>query len=202
MSTTTTRHPAALAAVPLTAATAAALGARAGRRSSPLAAAALLRAAARLGPGRRGRRSPAWSSSSRCPLWSRVVEGRRGATDRLVTALVWAAFALALVPLVSLLWTVVDQRAAPRSTSTFLTYSMCRTVLDQAVGIYHALIGTLLITLCAAIISVPIGIFAAIYLVEYGKGNRLARLDHLPRRRHDRHPVDRRRPVRLRAVRS
>ena len=32
-----------------------------------------------------------------------------------------------------------------------------------------------MITLCSAIISVPTGIFAAIYLVEYGKGNRLAR---------------------------
>ena len=52
---------------------------------------------------------------------------------------------------------------------------MYRTSLDQAVGIYHAMIGTLLITLFAAIISVPIGILAAIYLVEYGKGNRLAR---------------------------
>ena len=32
------------------------------------------------------------------PLWSRVVEGRRAAVDRLVTALVWVAFAVALVP--------------------------------------------------------------------------------------------------------
>ena len=38
-------------------------------------------------------------------------------------------------------------------------------------GIYHAIIGTLLVTLAAAIISVPIGLFCAIYLVEYGKGN-------------------------------
>ena len=36
--------------------------------------------------------------------------------------------------------------------------------------------GTLIITLGAAIISIPIGVLAAIYLVEYGKGNRLARV--------------------------
>jgi phosphate transport system permease protein len=108
------------------------------------------------------------------PLWSRVVEGPRGATDRMVTGLVWAACLVAIVPLVSLLWTVVD-RGLPAINSTFLTYSMYRTSLDQEVGIYHALIGTLLITLFAALISVPIGIMAAIYLIEYGKGKRLAR---------------------------
>ena len=46
---------------------------------------------------------------------------------------------------------------------------------DQQGGIYHAIIGTLLVTFAAALISVPIGLFCAIYLVEYGKGKRLAR---------------------------
>ncbi len=107
-------------------------------------------------------------------VWARVVEGGRGATDRLMTGLIWTALAIAVVPLVSLLWTVVD-RGLPAINSTFLTYSMYRTSLDQEVGIYHALIGTVLITLFAAVISVPIGIMAAIYLIEYGKGKRLAR---------------------------
>jgi len=108
------------------------------------------------------------------PAWARVVEGRRGATDRMVTGLVWGACIVAIVPLVSLLYTVID-RGLPAISSTFLTYSMYRTELDQEVGIYHALVGTLLITLGAAAISVPIGIMAAIYLIEYGKGSRLAR---------------------------
>ena len=107
------------------------------------------------------------------PAWARAVEGRRAATDRMVTGLVWAACVVAIVPLVSLLWTVAE-RGAPRVSATFLTYSMYRTDLDQEVGIYHALIGTLLITLFAALISVPVGIMAAIYLIEYGKGSRLA----------------------------
>jgi phosphate transport system permease protein len=108
------------------------------------------------------------------PAWARVVEGPRGAADRMVTGLVWGACLIAIVPLVSLLYTVVD-RGLPAINSTFLTYSMYRTELDQEVGIYHALVGTLLITLGAAVISVPIGIMAAIYLIEYGKGSRLAR---------------------------
>ena len=107
------------------------------------------------------------------PVWAGVVEGRRGATDRLMTGLVWTACGIAVVPLASLLWTVVE-RGLPAINTTFLTFSMYRTSLDQEVGIYHALIGTLLITLGAAVISVPIGIMAAIYLIEYGKGSRLA----------------------------
>jgi phosphate transport system permease protein len=107
------------------------------------------------------------------PAWARVVEGQRGATDRMVTGLVWAALVVALVPLASLLWTVVE-RGLPAINATFLTFSMYRTDLDQEVGIYHALIGTLLITLGAAVISIPVGIMAAIYLIEYGKGSRLA----------------------------
>ncbi len=106
--------------------------------------------------------------------WSAMVENRRAATDRLVTGLVWSAFGIALVPLVSLIWTVIS-KGAPHINSTFLTFSAFRTSLDQPVGIYHAITGTLVITLCAAVISLPIGIFTAIYLVEYGAGNRLAR---------------------------
>ena len=52
----------------------------------------------------------------------------------------------------------------------FLTYSM-RNVIGEGGGIYHAILGTLLITLAAAVISVPIGLLTSIYLVEYaGKG--------------------------------
>ncbi len=52
---------------------------------------------------------------------------------------------------------------------------MRNVVGDEQGGIYHAIIGTLLVTAAAAVISVPVGLFCAIYLVEYGKGNRLAR---------------------------
>ena len=106
------------------------------------------------------------------PAWSRVVESARAATDRLMTTLVWAALAIALVPLVSLLWKVVG-KGAPQVNARFLTYSM-RNIIGEPGGIYHALIGTLLITLTAAVISVPIGLLAAVYLVEYGGKSRIA----------------------------
>ena len=37
-------------------------------------------------------------------------------------------------------------------------------------GLYHALIGTLELVAIASVIALPIGMFTAIYLVEYGRG--------------------------------
>jgi phosphate transport system permease protein len=115
----------------------------------------------------------AWLICMVLPLWSVAAEGRRKATDRLVTTLVTSAFALAMFPLFSILWTVISKGSKVLSAE-FFTYSM-RNVVGEGGGIYHALVGTLLITGAAAVISIPIGIFAAIYLVEYAEGNRLAR---------------------------
>ncbi|MFW3171814.1 phosphate ABC transporter permease PstA [Geodermatophilus sp. CPCC 206100] len=99
---------------------------------------------------------------------SRAVEGRRKATDRLVTSLVTTAFGIAMVPLVSLVYTVLD-RGLARLDGQFFTNSMFR-VVGEGGGAYHAILGTLIITVLATAISVPIGLLAAIYLVEYGAG--------------------------------
>ncbi|OII37386.1 phosphate ABC transporter, permease protein PstA [Curtobacterium sp. MMLR14_010] len=99
---------------------------------------------------------------------SRIVEGGRKAIDRLVTSLVITAFVIAVLPLVSLLWTVLADGLA-RFDVAFFSYSM-RGVISVGGGALHALIGTLEITLFAAVISVPIGLLTSIYLVEYGRG--------------------------------
>ena len=98
---------------------------------------------------------------------------RRKVTDKTVTVLVTGAFLLAMLPLVSILWTVVSKGFAVLSAD-FFTYSM-RNVVGDGGGIYHALIGTLLITGAAAVISIPIGLLTAIYLIEYGEGRKMAR---------------------------
>ncbi|HET7068933.1 MAG TPA: phosphate ABC transporter permease PstA [Nocardioides sp.] len=108
------------------------------------------------------------------PLWSRLVEGRRAAVDRLVTGLIHTAFGLAVTPLVWLLYVVV-RSGAPAINGEFLSVSMLNVIGAEQGGIFHALIGTLLITLAAAVISVPIGILTAVYLVEYGGRSRIAR---------------------------
>lgn len=103
---------------------------------------------------------------------SALTESRRRAVDRLATVLVSLAFVIALLPLISLLYTVVVN-GLTRFDAEFFTYSM-RNIVGDGGGAVHAIWGTLLITLSAAVISVPIGLLASIYLVEYGRG-RLAR---------------------------
>jgi len=107
------------------------------------------------------------------PAWSALVESGRAARNRLMTTLVWVAFALAMVPLVSLVWKVVAEGAGVIDAE-FLTYSM-RNIVGPGGGIYHALAGTLLITLAATVVSVPVGLLTALYLVEYGGRSRLSR---------------------------
>ncbi|GHS89941.1 hypothetical protein AGMMS50218_17210 [Actinomycetota bacterium] len=100
----------------------------------------------------------------------RTTDPRRRRTDVTMRILITAAFAVAMIPLVSLTWTVVS-KGAQRLDGYFLLHSM-RGVFGgmDAGGIYHAIAGTLLITLAATVISVPIGLMTAIYLVEYGRG--------------------------------
>ena len=61
---------------------------------------------------------------------------------------------------------------------------------------YHAIIGTLEQVGIATLISVPLGCSPRSTSSSTAEGRRLARYDQLLRRRHDRHPVDRRRTVR------
>ncbi|WP_028050656.1 phosphate ABC transporter permease PstA [Cellulomonas sp. URHD0024] len=98
------------------------------------------------------------------------VDGGRRRKDRFMTGLIWGAFGLALIPLVSLVWSVLAN-GLERFNMYFLTHSM-RNVYGgmDAGGVYHALLGTILITAMTVVISVPIGIITSIYLVEYGKG--------------------------------
>ncbi len=105
-------------------------------------------------------------------VMSRIVEGRRKATDRLATGLVTSAFVVALLPLISLVYTAVSN-GLNRFDGDFFNSSM-RNVVGQGGGGLHAIIGTLEITAAATLISVPIGIMTAVYLVEYGTG-RLSR---------------------------
>jgi len=103
---------------------------------------------------------------------SRAREGRRRAVDRTVTAAVTIAFLLALLPLASVLWTVVS-RGAARFDVDFFALTM-RNIVGEGGGARHAIIGTLQVTGLATLMSVPVGLLTAIYLVEYGRG-RLAR---------------------------
>jgi phosphate transport system permease protein len=101
-------------------------------------------------------------------IWSLMTETPRQAIDRLATLSIVTAFGIAVGPLISLLYEVV-KRGAKGLDADFFTES-ARGVIGPGGGAQHAIIGTLVITGVATLISVPIGIMAAVYLNEYGKG--------------------------------
>jgi phosphate transport system permease protein len=101
-------------------------------------------------------------------IWSRLAESPRQATDRLVTLGIVTGFGIAVAPLISLAYEVV-KRGVARFDGSFFTES-ARGVIGAGGGAQHAIIGTLVITGVATLISVPIGIMAAVYLNEYGSG--------------------------------
>ncbi|MDN3028800.1 phosphate ABC transporter permease PstA [Streptomyces sp. S.PB5] len=99
------------------------------------------------------------------------VEGRRQAKDRVATSFVWVAFLIALIPLVSLVWSTVS-RGVKVLDFYFLSHSMGLTAdSEPGGGIYHAILGSLEQVGLATLIAAPIGVLTAIYLVEYGRGN-------------------------------
>ena len=80
---------------------------------------------------------------------------------------------LALIALGALLYDVFSDGWS-RLSWQFLTSFPSRRPAEA--GIYPALIGTLYLVGLTTILAMPIGVAAAIYLEEYGKGNRLARI--------------------------
>lgn len=99
-----------------------------------------------------------------------VVEGRRAATNRVATSLIYSAFVLALLPLVSVVWTLLS-KGTERLDVTFFTHSNRNiTAFDAGGGAYHAIIGTLEQAGIATVITVPLGVLGAVYIVEYGRG--------------------------------
>jgi phosphate transport system permease protein len=99
-----------------------------------------------------------------------VVEGSRSARNRMATVMIYGAFILALLPLVSVVWTLVS-KGSERLDGNFFQTSMNNIgAFDEKGGAYHAIIGTIEQAGIATLITVPLGILGAIYIVEYGRG--------------------------------
>jgi phosphate transport system permease protein len=97
--------------------------------------------------------------------------GWRKAKDRIARVAITASFGVALVPLIWLLWTVVGKGWSAISSSSWWTEDQRnRTYKDPGGGAFHAIVGTAEEVAICAIISVPIALLVAIYLVEYGRG--------------------------------
>ncbi|MFM1724273.1 MULTISPECIES: phosphate ABC transporter permease PstA [Rhodococcus] len=102
---------------------------------------------------------------------------RRRFTDLTATVLVTLSVLVALVPLVWVLWTVIARGLPALMSQTWFTHSLSGlSASAEGGGVYHALIGTLLQGLVCAALAVPIGLFVAVYLVEYAGNSKLGKL--------------------------
>lgn len=110
---------------------------------------------------------------------SRSSLAARKRKNMLMTSLIGVAFLVALIPLISVLWTTLVH-GVKRLNWDFLAHNMTNVIGGNPTasgghgGVLHAIIGTLEITFGAMVISIPIGIMCAVFLTEYSKGGRLA----------------------------
>jgi phosphate transport system permease protein len=129
-----------------------------------------------------------------------TIKGARFVRNRIATVAMVAAFAMAVVPLLFVVGNVVVRGASvvtpgfltrdiPTTASAGELKSDCATrqqydptavceetpVAAAKPGMGPAVVGTLITTALSAVLAIPLGILAAIYLHEYGKRNRLAR---------------------------
>lgn len=105
------------------------------------------------------------------------LSARRRVTDLTATVLVTLSVLIALIPLAWVLITVITKGLPAIRSDTWFTNSLSGlSAAASGGGVYHALVGTLMQGIVCAIISIPLGIFVAIYLVEYGAGSRLGKL--------------------------
>lgn len=120
--------------------------------------------------------SPTLDQPVKAPAFQGV-SVRRKLTNHLATGLVSASMLIALVPLLWVLWSAVSKGWSALTSPVWFTNSQAgMTAFAPGGGVYHALIGTLLQGVVCSIISIPIGVMVAVYLVEYGGGTRLGKL--------------------------
>ena len=97
-----------------------------------------------------------------------IRQGPRMVSNAISSSLIYLATALVLLPLGSILFTVVQKGAAAIRWNTF-TQDMRLAQPDAPFtegGALHAIVGTAIIVLIATVISVPLGTLTALYLTE------------------------------------
>ncbi|WP_394282261.1 phosphate ABC transporter permease PstA [Corynebacterium sp.] len=110
------------------------------------------------------------------PVFTHISAGRKS-TNTVMSVLMWACMILALVPLIWVLWTVINNGIGVVLSAEWWTNDQSGTTrILPGGGALHAIVGTLVQTFIASIVSIPLGVFTAIYLVEYAQGGWLGRL--------------------------
>jgi phosphate transport system permease protein len=101
------------------------------------------------------------------------ISARRRRTDVIMRGLLASATAIALVPLVLVLY-YLFHKGLPAWNAKFFTTDPNGNFLGYPGGIRSAILGTLEIVGLATAIAVPLGIAVALYLTEYGKASPFA----------------------------
>lgn len=103
------------------------------------------------------------------PSWRRT-------KNRIMTGLMIVALMVVIVPLGFVIWTVIANGVSAINWS-FLTSDIPLNVSPPGVGgMGPAILGTIEIVALATVLAVPLGVLAAVYLVEYGGKRPLARV--------------------------
>jgi phosphate transport system permease protein len=101
--------------------------------------------------------------------------GRRRFRSGLATFFIVLTFIIALVPLVAVVWYILKEGATAIS-GDFLTGDIAFSTRSTEGGIGPAIVGTIVITLGATLMAVPLGVLGGIYLNEYGGKSKFAGL--------------------------
>ena len=106
----------------------------------------------------------------------REPSGWRRSKNQIATVGMWVAFAVMLVPLGFVLFTVIGKGASAISWQ-FLTGNIPVNVLPVTFGgVGPAVYGTLVITGFASLMAIPLGVLGGVYINEYGGNQVLARV--------------------------
>src|SRR5262245_46912804 len=115
---------------------------------------------------------PATSPSEPRTAWRdptpAITRARRAIVNRVVIWACWASAGIVMVPLALILWHLVEKGRQALTWDFFV--SMPKPVGEAGGGMANAIVGTLIVVGCAALIAVPIGIAAGVYLAEHGRG--------------------------------
>ncbi|WKD61930.1 Phosphate transport system permease protein PstA [Corynebacterium ciconiae DSM 44920] len=105
------------------------------------------------------------------------ISSSRRAKNSVATVVIYGAMLVAMVPLVWVLWEVFSRGIGAVARPEWWTTSQMGILYNvEGGGALHAIVGTLVQVGIASALSIPIGIFTAIYLVEYNNGGRLAKV--------------------------
>ena len=95
--------------------------------------------------------------------------GKSAASDAAMRAIVNFAMAIAMVPILSILWTVWQRGHKGLHWNLFTQDMHSASVTDPIMthgGLVHAILGSVLIVVASLVVAVPIGLLTAIYLTE------------------------------------